>query len=72
MLNWNKKKVQNLNPLEIWMFIVGRVFVGFGVGAWVMHLFPGLSFLLIFPPIILGALLLAFAAKGLFRSSDSN
>jgi hypothetical protein len=67
MLNWNKRMVQNLSPLEIGMFIVGRVLLGFGVGAWVMYLFPALALSLIFPPIILGILLSACAAKGLLE-----
>lgn len=32
MLSWNKGKVANLTGMEIWLFIVGRVLVAFGIG----------------------------------------
>jgi hypothetical protein len=32
MLEGNRNRVQNLTGLEIWMFIIGRVFVAFGIG----------------------------------------
>jgi hypothetical protein len=67
LLKWNQKRVQNLTPLEIWMFIAGRVLVGFGLGALVIQAFPNLSYWLTFPPLILGAVLLIFAARGLLR-----
>lgn len=72
MLNWNHKKVQSLTPWEIWMFIIGRVLVGFGLGALMIQAFPNLANWLILPPLILGAALLIFASKGLFRKGDPN
>jgi hypothetical protein len=35
MLTWNRRKVQNLSPVEIWLFIVGRVLAALGVGMFV-------------------------------------
>lgn len=70
LLKWNQKKVQNLRPIEIWMFIAGRVLVGFGLGALVIQIFPNWANLLTLPPLILGIILLLLASKGLLRKSD--
>ena len=66
-LNWNQKKVQNLTPWEIWMFIAGRVFMSFGLGVLAMQFFPEIAIWLVLPTIVLGFILLIFASKGLFR-----
>jgi hypothetical protein len=73
VLKWNHKKVQNLTPLEIWMFVAGRVFVSFGIGILAMRYYPDLTAWSGFPSLIVGIVLLIFAAKGLMRRSpDSN
>jgi hypothetical protein len=66
-LNWNHKKVQNLTPWEIWMFIAGRVFMSFGLGVLAMQFFPVVAGWLAVPTIVFGFILLILAAKGLFR-----
>jgi peptidoglycan/LPS O-acetylase OafA/YrhL len=68
-LNWNHKKVQNLTPWEIWMFITGRVFMSFGVGILVAQYFPQVVSWLGIPTLVIGFILLAVAAKGLARKS---
>jgi len=72
LLKWNQKKVQNLTPLEIWMFIVGRVLMSFGVGVVAMQYWADKVAWSGYPTIVVGLAILAFAAKGLMRkSSDS-
>lgn len=69
LLRWNQKKVQNLTPLEIWMFILGRGFMSFGVGVVAMQYWPGKVSWLGLPTITLGSILFILAAKGLVRKS---
>jgi hypothetical protein len=66
-LNWNQRKVQNLTPWEIWAFIAGRVFMSFGLGVLAMQYYPQISGSLGFTTLIIGVILLIFAAKGLRR-----
>jgi len=40
MLKWNAAKVKNLTGVEIWLFIIARVFVGFGLGVLATQYFP--------------------------------
>jgi len=40
MLEGNRSRVQNLTSLEIWLFIIGRVLVAFGVGVLAMIYLP--------------------------------
>ena len=70
-LNWNHRKVQNLTPWEIWGFIAGRVFVSFGFGVLVMQYFPQVAGSLGIPTLVLGVLLLVFAAKGFTRKESA-
>jgi hypothetical protein len=72
LLNWNHKKVQNLTPLEIWMFIAGRVFVGFGAGVLAMRYYPQIAAGAGIPVFVLGILLLALAGKGLVRKPPNS
>ena len=73
MLKWNQKKVQNLTPWEIWMFVAGRVFFSYGVGVLAMRYYPDAVAWSGLPTIVIGLVLLALAAKGLMRKSpDSN
>ena len=67
LLKWNQRKVQNLTPLEIWMFILARVFIGFGMGVLAMQYFPGVAARLAIPAIVIGFLLFILAARGLIR-----
>lgn len=43
MLDWNRSRVQNLTGTEIWLFIVGRVLVGFGLGVYFAIRMPRLA-----------------------------
>jgi hypothetical protein len=72
MLNWNASKVKNLTGAEIWLFIVGRVSVAFGLGVLAARCFPQIANPLGFPAVVVGLLLLAFAARGMFRHPGPN
>jgi hypothetical protein len=72
MLSWNKRKVQNLSPGEVWLFIVARVVVGFGLGVLAMRYFPATFGPLGIPAVVIGVILFAIAAKGLFRETKLN
>jgi hypothetical protein len=67
MLKWNQSKIQKLSPTEIWLFIIGRVAVGFGVGIIVEQAFPQYFSRLGFPAVILGLICIAVAFKGYAR-----
>jgi hypothetical protein len=66
-LNWNHRKVQNLTPWEIWGFIAGRVLMSFGLGVLAMQYFPQSAASLGVPTLIIGIVLLIYAAKGFAR-----
>jgi hypothetical protein len=72
MLNWNAERIKNLTGAEIWLFISGRVLIGFGIGILCARYYPQIAGPLAFPAVVLGLLLFAAAAKGLFRRSQSN
>ena len=67
MLESNRQRVQALSGGEIWMFIVARVLLGFGVGALAMIHFPAIAVYLVWPALGVGALLFVLASRGLFR-----
>jgi hypothetical protein len=67
MLESNKSRVQNLTGLEIWFFIIGRVFVGFGIGILAMAYFPSFALMLAWPVILAGIAIMLIASRGLFR-----
>ena len=71
MLKSNAERVKRLTPLEIWLFIVGRVLIGFGFGVLAVQYFPQVARDLGVPAIGLGALLFIVAAIGLFRKQES-
>jgi len=71
LLKWNQRKVQNLTPLEIWMFIVGRVLIGFGVGVVAMQYWPDKVAWSGYPTLVVGLAIFVFAAKGLMRKSSN-
>lgn len=52
LLKWNQKKVQNLTPWQIWMFILARVFMSFGVGVIAMKYWPNMIAWSGFPAIL--------------------
>jgi uncharacterized membrane protein (DUF485 family) len=67
MLNWNAKKLQNLTGTEIWLFILGRVLVAFAIGVLAAQYFPRLGAPIAVPLLIVGVILFAIAARGLWR-----
>jgi len=67
MLQWNQDKVKNLSPVEIWLFIIGRVLAGFGLGILGTLYFPNFIGPLGLPALIIGLIILIIAAKGLRR-----
>jgi hypothetical protein len=71
MLNWNAGKVRNLTGIEIWLFIIGRVFFAFGFGIIAVRYYPQFAAPLGFPAIVIGLLLLLVAAKGLVRHNKN-
>lgn len=67
MLEDNRKRIQRLTGAEIWAFIAARVLLGFALGVLAVAYFPRIATHLASPALILGALLLVVAAKGLLR-----
>jgi hypothetical protein len=67
MMNWNAGKVKGLTGTEIWLFIIARVLVGFGVGVLGLRYFPEIVAPLGLPALVVGVLLFLVAAKGLWR-----
>ena len=72
MLGWNQRKVRQLTPAEIWLFIVGRVLAAFGLGIVVVDRFPNLARPLGWPAIVVGVLLLLVAGRGMTRSDGKD
>jgi hypothetical protein len=70
LLKWNRRKVQNLSPLEIWL-IAGRVFVGLGVGILAMAYYPRFALPAAVPFVVLGLILMAIAFKGFVRKGST-
>jgi hypothetical protein len=68
MLAWNQRKVRELSPGEIWLFIVGRVLAAFGIGVLAMRSFPDLIGPFGWPAALVGLALLLIATRGLFRT----
>jgi hypothetical protein len=67
MLNWNAAKVKKLTGIEIWLFIIARALIGFGLGVLAVRYFPQVANLLGIPALVMGAILFLIAAKGFFR-----
>ncbi len=67
MLEGNRSRVQNLTSLEIWLFIIGRVLVAFGVGVLAMIYLPAAAANLAWPALVAGLVALIVASRGLFR-----
>jgi hypothetical protein len=70
MLNWNAGKVRGLTGGEIWLFIIGRVLVAFGLGVLGMRYLPDIVGPLGLPAVIAGILTLVVAAKGMWRANS--
>lgn len=68
-LDSNAVRVKNLTGMEIWLFIIARVFAGFGLGVLGMRYFPQIVGPLGFPTLVIGLILFAIAAKGLRRTN---
>jgi hypothetical protein len=71
MLNWNAGRVKGLTGWEIWLFIIARVLIGFGIGVLCVRYFPDISNSLGFPALVIGIILLLVASKGLLRKTTS-
>jgi hypothetical protein len=67
MLESNKTRLQNLTGIEIWLFIIGRVLVAFGIGILAMLYFPSDASAIAWPAILIGIAILLVASRGLFR-----
>jgi hypothetical protein len=72
MLAWNQRKVRQLGPGEIWLFIIGRVLAAFGLGVLAMRSFPDLMGPLGWPTALVGLVLLLVATRGLFRTRGTD
>jgi hypothetical protein len=71
LLKNNHRRVQNLTPLEIWGFIIGRVLAAFGVGVLAMQYFPEVAAWVGVPCAVVGIILLVLAARGLARKAPN-
>ena len=71
MLKWNAGKVRNLTGTEIWLFIISRVLIGFGVGVVGARYFPHVVWPLGLPALIVGLVLFLVAARGLLRKTPA-
>lgn len=69
MLEANQRRVRKLTGLEIWLFLVGRSLMAFGVGVLAMAYVPSMAAPLGWPTLAIGLLLLLVASRGLFRKS---
>jgi hypothetical protein len=67
MLKWNAEKIKLLTPIEIWLFIIGRVLLAFGLGILGMKYLSQWVGYLDIPAIVLGLFALLVALKGLKR-----
>jgi hypothetical protein len=61
MLNWNARNVKSLTGTEIWLFIIARVLVGFGLGVLGTRYFPEIAGPLGLPALVVGLLLFLVA-----------
>jgi hypothetical protein len=54
MLKWNAAKVKNFTGIEIWLFIIARMLIGFGLGVLAVRYFPQVANPLGIPALIVG------------------
>ena len=66
MLKWNAAKVKNLTGVEIWLFIIARLLIGFGIGVVAAQYFPSVASALKIPALVIGAILFLMASRGFF------
>jgi hypothetical protein len=71
MLETNRSRVRNLTGLEIWLFIVGRALMAFGLGVLTTACFPAFASYAMWPSIGIGFVLLLLASRGLFRKKGN-
>jgi hypothetical protein len=71
MLQWNAQKVSNLTPVEIWLFILGRVLVAFAIGVIAARNFPRVAEPAAVAAMIVGAVMLGIALRGLARKASN-
>lgn len=69
MLKANHRRIQRLTPMEVWLFIIGRVLAAFGVGILIARYQPRLAGPLAWPALVAGGLCLAVASRGMLRSA---
>lgn len=69
ILDVNAGRVKHLTGAEIWLFIVARVLIGFGIGVVGERYFPTIIEPLGIPAVIVGLVLFFVAAKGLRRAN---
>jgi hypothetical protein len=69
LLKWNAEKVKNLSGTEIWLFILGRVLVAFGIGILTAYYYPQIAWPVGVPALVVGTVLFLIAAKALLRKS---
>lgn len=67
MLAWNQRKIHQLSPSEIWLFIAGRVLAALGLGMLLVVYLPDSS-VAAWPLLVLGLIMLMVASKKLWRS----
>ena len=67
MLEGNRSRVQRLTGGELWLFILTRVLIGFGVGVLAMINYPTVVAHLAWPAIVVGLVMFLVASRGLFR-----
>lgn len=69
VLESNRRRVQNLTGGQLWLFILARVLLAFGVGVLARTYYPGVVGPLAWPAIGVGIILFVLAARGLVRKT---
>jgi hypothetical protein len=72
VLAWNQRKVRQLTPGEIWLFIIGRVLAAFGLGALATRYVPALAGTLGAVIAAVGVASLVIAGRGLTRRASDD
>jgi len=67
LLESNARRVKNLTPLGLWLFIVSRVLLAFGLGVLAMVYVPQFAFRVAWPLVGIGVVLFAVAFIGFTR-----
>jgi hypothetical protein len=71
VLTANHRGVQRLTPVEVWLFIIGRVLAAFGAGLLIARYHPHLVGVLGWPAVVAGVLCLVVASRGLGRPAPA-